>query len=272
MNNYKNYFLPCNPSDRVLINSICKIGLNLDKDDVKMINFMRTCDPIIWNDELTELADVGQMKLKFNEFMKCVDELELKEHIYIILKNVSNEKFLISNEQNVKIYESQECHKNCDEEVDEILFKSVPETTPELLFVHNNISYYGNKKLIFNSMLLFKDIDPTIFSDTRQGYESGIILEGLMEEYLVKIYLDAIIKNNFDINEIKPNDILSFLKFIDQYPSTYLLIENLETPIVDYFDLNNIHMNDEIKKLCSKYQFRYMYANLIRNSTKKTII
>ncbi len=61
---------------------------------------------------------------------------------------------------------------------------------------------------------------------------------------------------------IYPEDIYQFLKFIDRYPSTVVTIQNLEFALIEYFERNNISINEEIKNICERYEFKYLYLHM----------
>jgi len=225
---------------------------NHDKDskDV-LLTYMKSIDPCALDYQNCEVIDVRQLKntlnLNYVNFKKCVDEFEYNDkRIIQILK-----KRLESSDICSKLSSSKQRVNHIADYTDST------QTKIELLFVHNSIPYYGNKICIYDSILIFKDIE-------FNHLDGDIVLEGDMPIYLVNAYLDAITTGQkFNLNLVKPVDIFKFLKFIDQYPSDVLSIDRLgELQLSKYIDLNNIKFTDYIKNICDRYQFRYIYLSM----------
>ena len=68
----------------------------------------------------------------------------------------------------------------------------------------------------------------------------------------------------FNINCIKPDDLISFLKFIDQYPSKILSIDKIENELVIFMNKYKIDSNDYIKNIASRYRLKYLYLYAIQ--------
>jgi hypothetical protein len=212
----------------------------------RIIKFLESIDPYLLNEENAKISgldvSINQLKLSFNDFVKCVDEFKCGKYVYSCLKN----ELESIRKKNTQINNTSDSYDECDHSQKNML---------ESLFIHNGISYYGDKKIVYSSILLLKDIDLKSLDDT-------IIFEGKMPKYLVNIYLNAIIFKQFKIDEIEPEDIFEFIKFLDQYPSNDLSIDKLELDLVEYFEANNIHFNEIILDICKRYKFRYMYLHM----------
>lgn len=94
--------------------------------------------------------------------------------------------------------------------------------------------YYGHRKTVYNSIVVIDAIkDCADFNDL-------IVLEGALPHYLINMYIKSCYSNKFDINKIDSSDIIQFIGFIDQYPTTILSIDKLEHEIIEYFETNKI--------------------------------
>ncbi len=126
---------------------------------------------------------------------------------------------------------------------------------PEFLFKHNSFKFFGNRNIIFNSILFLKTMkDHLIFDDNFE-------LEGHCPKYVINIYIHTIMTHILDINRIKPCDIIEFIKFMDQYPIDVISIDSLDHQLLIYFNKHkNVIIYDPfIESLCQRYQLKYLY-------------
>jgi len=123
-----------------------------------------------------------------------------------------------------------------------------------LLFHINQIPYHGNKKIIYDHMLMFKD-NQMIEVDQSEPPT----LEGNLKQYLINIYFDAIMNHWIDLNQIDPVDIFDFLKFLEQYPADNLSPELIEMQLIDYFNLHDIVLSAELIQMFHRCCMRLMY-------------
>lgn len=70
--------------------------------------------------------------------------------------------------------------------------------------------------------LRYKDISDLLDNETY------ITLKDTHTSYLIQIYIMSCYTGYNDFNEIRPDDFIEFLKFIDWYPTNILSIEYLE--------------------------------------------
>src|SRR5690606_32156590 len=109
-------------------------------------------------------------------------------------------------------------------------------------------------------MLIFK------FNDSIQMDSNDlVILDGQMDRYLINIYLNAIITDCIDLNQINPIHIFDFLKFVEQYPVTTqcLSMEYMENQLIQYIDRHGIELNEENKRMFERCNLKLfnMYVN-----------
>lgn len=140
----------------------------------------------------------------------------------------------------------------------------------QLLFYVNQIPYYdhGNKKRIYEQMLIFKDNDMIQVLDQDPDQDPIILTasQGNVKEYLVNIYLNTIVNcAKINLNQIDPFDIFDFLKFIEQYPADCLSIETIEIQLIDYFNLHDIDIPTEIQNLFHRCGLKLMYLYVHHN-------
>jgi hypothetical protein len=76
------------------------------------------------------------------------------------------------------------------------------------------------------------------------------------------MYIGALHEKNPDIMSIKPDDVIPFIKFIDQYPAVNLSIDSLENEIMILFKKYEIVYDENMKDICIKYRLRYMYVDI----------
>jgi hypothetical protein len=133
---------------------------------------------------------------------------------------------------------------------------------PKLLFYCNGVPYYGDSDLVYSSMILFKDIKDNC------NFAEPIILHGNVPEYIMNLYIHAIYTNNFDLNDVKTNDIVTFIKFIDQYPTINLSVDKLEQQLISYkLDYDNVL--NELLDIFTKYFLKYIYLDIHNHKIQK---
>ena len=58
----------------------------------------------------------------------------------------------------------------------------------------------------------------------------------------------------------KPENLVHFLDFIDQYPTDILSIDALEMDLIKYLDKHEIKCVAYIKNVSTKYQLKHLYV------------
>jgi hypothetical protein len=124
---------------------------------------------------------------------------------------------------------------------------------PEILFTHNNMIYYGDRNIVYDSITMLKDLNENYV------FDDAIVLTAVLAEYVVNQYIASCYENRFNMDNILPEDFVDFLNFIDKYPTDILLINLLEHRIIQYIDKYNISKNDNINKLTMRYQLKHLY-------------
>jgi ankyrin repeat protein len=139
-------------------------------------------------------------------------------------------------------------------------------TENELLFEHNHQSYYGNKSIVYDSIIVLKEIRECA------KFNEVISLSGTSPKYFMNLWLNAIYFGHLDIFSIKTSDISICLRHIDQYPMVNVSIKSLENEIIQYFEINGLIMDDYIEDMIEKYQLKSLYLyvhNKFINDNKK---
>lgn len=192
--------------------------------------------------------DTNPFELKYKDFIKHADKfLCTKNHFDSYLEEL-RKKYTYSNDLTIHLT----IHLTTR------LTDYSDNSQNKLLFLHNSIPYYGNKKRVYDQILIFKDND-SIYHD-----ETPIILDGNMKKYLINIYIDTILKNGLiDLMNINPTDIYDFLKFIEQYPATCLSVQSLETQLIKYSNIHGIVLCDKFKAMFDRCNLKllYLYVN-----------
>jgi hypothetical protein len=123
---------------------------------------------------------------------------------------------------------------------------------PEILFIHNNITYYGSRKIVYGNIYLLDDV-------THWDLNEPIVLDVDVPKYIILLYIQSCYDGIFDINDIDKDDFKQFLNLVDQYPTKNLSIQSLEFCLINYMDKNMITFDDHLRNICNRYRLKYMY-------------
>ncbi len=130
----------------------------------------------------------------------------------------------------------------------------------ETLFEHNSICYFGDRNIVYNSMFILKGIILDDCFDFKDNIVLNVIGQVPVPEYIINLYIEACYNKIFDIYNIEADDLIIFLKFIDQYPSNIISIDQLENDLIDFLHKNLIIPCDYILSTCKKYQLKRLYV------------
>jgi len=114
---------------------------------------------------------------------------------------------------------------------------------PELLFSHNGSEYYGYRHIVYNSIHCLKEIRDVA------NFDQPITLNNCVPKYIINLWISSMYNKRFDLMEIKPCDLISFLNHIDQYPTDLLTICTMECDLIKYLDTNMQEDEDIIEDL-----------------------
>lgn len=134
---------------------------------------------------------------------------------------------------------------------------------PLPLFKHNNQIYFGDRKKVYESMMIFEDLV------NEMDFTELPILDGVQPKYILNMYVYAALTGIFKINSIESCDIMGFIKLIDQYPLKKLPLKSLETDIIKYFEKNDVEYDEYMQDICTKYQLRIMYIAIYNQNIEK---
>ncbi len=218
-----------------IVNNIIQISYHfvaLTKDNYNL--FLKEVNPLMINASIRHSLDLeNPCKMNFKEFYNQVNVLQcVVPWTELLEKNIINE----------------------------YVIPSIDYTIPneQLLFTNNKINYYGNKNIVYNCIIFFKEIiDCADFSE-------NIILEIIVPKSLMNLYLESCYTGKLDINKIDTPDMILFLKLIDQYPTLVLSINSLEIDVIHYFDANPCIRWYDIKyiiDMISKYGLKFMHLD-----------
>jgi hypothetical protein len=77
-----------------------------------------------------------------------------------------------------------------------------------------------------------------------------ITLSGSVPKYAINLWIRSMYIKQFNIMKIRPQDIVSFLNHIDQYPTDFLTICTIECDLIRYLDtVHEIVFEDLIPNL-----------------------
>jgi hypothetical protein len=221
------------------INKICNQALSIYTIN-RVISVMQKINPLLLNSECRILANIiDPFTMIFNEFIKLVDSVKC---------SIDEESSIIKPHKKQKHNTQHISHD----------YSNI-----EPLFTHNNISYCGNRNVVYDSILCIKEIKESA------DFKDVIVLEGSLPSNIINMYINSCYTGVIELNQIKPIELIPFLKFIDQYPTTTLSIDLLENKIIDYIDKNNIEYNDTLKEFCFRYKLKYMYLQIHNKKVEK---
>lgn len=124
------------------------------------------------------------------------------------------------------------------------------------LFTVGDQSYYGDRSIIYHTMILFKDVPLDNAGDGDVVPELSVYLP----RYLVSMYLQSCYDGSILLECIRSNDdMIQFLRFIDQYPTINVSIQLLEKQIVQFMLEKKVVISQYVIEICEKYRLRYMY-------------
>ena len=129
---------------------------------------------------------------------------------------------------------------------------------PDILFQCNDIIYYGERGIMYDSLIFLQDIHQNC------NFDHLVVLNGKIPRYVINHYINASYTGQFALNDIEPSDISTFIKFIDQYPTTVISIDGLEQQIIQFFDDNKLNYMDfgDLKDIFIRYRLKYLYLHM----------
>jgi hypothetical protein len=218
-------------------------------------------------DKMQIIHPVFNEFVNYNNFVNQIDDCEYYIALPGIASNISNQISLNGdlNNCNRNPYHRSDVSdpipnlsnpiSDPDPDSDSDMDRSIIDYTKnhKPLFKCNKRCYYGNQKKAYRSMLLFNDMADTV--DFSELFELNIDAP----KYVINLYVHSLHGYSIDINIIKPKDIESFVRLIDQYSTINLSIPKMELMFVTYFINNNIIPSDQIKCMCDRYKLKYMY-------------
>ncbi len=159
------------------LNIILKKIIEDNSDPYKkeeIINLLESIDPSLLNEKYSEMADVKHFKLKYKDFVKYVDEFKYKSNqskfIKSKLRKLKKEKKI--NYQSAAQSAAQSASQSAAhglgrKTIDHLEKSEMKKNLSEILFEHDSNVYYGDRKIICNSILLLKDIEnDNLFNET----------------------------------------------------------------------------------------------------------
>ncbi len=216
------------------INEFIKKGIKIYGTVCVLKGTMFYTNPLVFDIEICELIDLNPFKFEHHVFTRFADTLFCKLLLEDVMNFCYSDKNDIENVKNI-----QEIDNNIN----------------QLLFYHNGIPYYGSRKIVYESILLLNDIN--FLNHNNNDEPINLLID--VSSYIIKLYIDSCYDAKFDINLIKPENFLNFLRLIDQYPTTNLSIEKMESQLINYMNKNKIVFDNYIEATVSKYNLKCMY-------------
>lgn len=211
---------------------------------LEIVMYVKTINPLLFDKQIYDIYEIDDPWIKknyhdFKKFKNNVDIMSTKIHFRSVEKN-SN--IIVSNDPK----------------------KITPNYSrmPEKLFVYNGKTYYGNKEIIYSSMCVFDNVEMNDPDEPIPVLDSVVKIS----DDLINMYIHSCYTQHFDLFDISVNELVQFLRFIDQYPTKNLSIDTLEDQLVQYIGIMDNYQ--ELKNDCAlldlvdKYQLRDTYAQM----------
>jgi NADH:ubiquinone oxidoreductase subunit E len=229
-----------------LTNGIIKYKYTYEK---QLNIFLRTINPILLMDHMRihglDLMDPMDEKFKFEDYVKYVDNMT-----YIVPPLLSPASKNHSSLCGYKTSRFDHC----------IDFTQ----NPSLLFSHNGIKYYGHREIVYDSILCLREIKDIA------DFNELIELSSQAPSYIINLWINTMYTKQIDIHGIRGDsgdDIVLFLKHVDQYPTDILTIGTLEHDLIQYFDdpgkgIDQTQIDKHmpyLKELAHRYRLKRLY-------------
>ena len=219
------------------INELIGMGL-LHYGQSQINEIIHKINPFKLTPSHRSIFDIDPKRLKYNEFVNMIDELNLQVEFNTMIN-----------------YQKHEKHVNDFRKKTEILFR------------HGDNDYWGNQLIVYDTIPMLNDIKDFV------NFNERFTLEGNLPKEIMNKFITSCYTGYFDIDTqtLLEDNFIDFLKFIDQYPSIYVSVDKIERWIIKYIDDKNIVCGDFLKKLCDKYQLKYMYV-MMHNKKIRNLI
>jgi NADH:ubiquinone oxidoreductase subunit E len=198
----------------MLIVGVVKFKLHYDD----LNDFLKTLNPLLLIGKIPcisslDIMDPMDQKFKFNDYVKCVDDLQ---------------SFIIP----TSIYVPAASIQKGDDEIDLIPLIDFSSNL-SLLFEYNGSEYHGHREIVYDSILCLKEIkDVAVFDQL-------ITLSGSVPKYIINMWIWSMYSRRFNLMDVKPCDLILFLDHIDQYPTDFLTICTIEDDLIKYMDTDS---------------------------------
>jgi hypothetical protein len=118
---------------------------------------------------------------------------------------------------------------------------------------------------VYKKIQLLDQIHHIVGTVIHSNQDQVIVLAGNLPKYLINIYIASCYTGSLDLCTIDPMDMIDFLKFIDQYPTSDLQIDLMEGQLVEYIDKHFDLIQGArgyLMDICSKYRLKYLYLSM----------
>ncbi len=132
----------------------------------------------------------------------------------------------------------------------------------KFLFKYGNNVFYGHKNVVYDSIIMLRKRKNSVDTYNDFVLDSQATASQILSKEIINRYIDSCYIRIFDINVIEPQHFMNFIKFIDQYPTTYLSIDILENQIIRYMEKNEIKYNDYLDRICDRYKLVHMFLDI----------
>lgn len=235
----------------------------------KIKEYVATLNPLFLNKYNQRIIEFFPSDYKYTEFISYVDKAETQIPIdtwvnfnnfsdYDKYKNYDEANEFEMNCNNYPLYrESNESENDTENDIENdtenqtYWADSTIPLTP--IFKHNNQIYYGDKQKFHEAMIIFGDLADNM------NFSELITLDGTQPKYIMNMYVHSAHTGIFKMNCIEPNDIMGFIRLIDQYPLKKLTIKILEIDIVKFFEKYGIQYDTYMEDVCKRYELRLLY-------------
>ncbi len=224
--------------------NIVKIIIPLIQDKIKLNLFLNTMNneiklkiinslnPLLLDEKNQSLISFNINEIKFNQYIKFVDELDYVIPLIKLSKLTHTQTF----------YNSQ-------------YYEDYDSNSMKPIFTHNNLIYCGNLKKFHQSMLILKDIE--------MDNNELINLEGTQPTKIINLFVHCAcsLHQYLDISIIPEHMMDYWISLIDQYPLVSISVDKIENELIQYHQKKSHPYSDLMITMCIKYQLKDMYLD-----------
>jgi ankyrin repeat protein len=235
----------------VLVRLMIKKSPLLAKDVNLILNDL---NPFLLDSQNRKDAMIDVFEKQYQEIKNLVDSMDQR-----IESDTMNQSFVSVSETNSKSNSNSNKRSN-------VAFDFSKQS--EFLFTHGSKNYHGQRKIVYESILLLKDVCCECDDNFFDLIDQELVLEGNLPEKIINQYIASAYTGFFDTQCVEESEdhFIDFLKFIDQYPMTNVSIDKLEHWIIGFIETHSMNLSrpdiEYLKLVSDRYMMKRLYIVL----------